>query len=144
MIARQRAIARRRRPGRASAKRRKAGGPRVKGRPAVSVTAWRAIVADLIARCGSLCELPWCRHLAALEPHHVTPTSLGGADHVDNVLMVCHACHRRFDEAFCRGKHVAEGLGGERFRVALEYRVNKRSPRLGGIEDVYERPSGTF
>jgi hypothetical protein len=136
---------RRRRVGAASAARRKAGGPRVKGRPAVSVTAWRAIVADLIQRCGSRCEVPWCRHPAALEPHHVRPCSLGGADHVDNVLMVCRACHRRFDAAFRVGKHVAEALGGESFRVALEWRATKWGVLLpGSMQEVYTRPDGTF
>lgn len=147
MISRPRARARRRsrRPGEAAAERRKAGLPRVKGRPSVSVPAWRAIVADLTVRCGSVCEVPWCRHLAAVEPHHVVPCSLGGADAAANVLMVCASCHRRFDAAFIKGKHVAEPLGGERFRVALEFRADKRGPLLAGsMQEVYERPDGAF
>lgn len=123
----------------------KAVGPRVKGRPAVSVTAWRAIVADLIQRCGSRCEVPWCRHLAALQPHHVIPCSLGGSDDVDNVLMVCDSCHRRFDFAFIKGKHVAETVGNEKYRIALEYRDDKRGPLLAGsLQELYERPDGAF
>ncbi|HYE89515.1 MAG TPA: HNH endonuclease [Terriglobales bacterium] len=123
-----------------------ADAPRVKGRPAVSLPAWRAIVADLLQRCGSRCEV--CFKLAALEPHHVVPCSLGGADHVDNVLMVCGGpagCHRRFDAPFRIGKLCAVPLGRERFRITLEYRADKRGPLLKGSTDVvYTRPDGAF
>lgn len=126
---------------RAAAARRRAGGPRVKGRPALSVAAWKALVLDLTTRCRSLCEVPWCRRLAALDPHHVQPTSRGGPDHVDNVLLVCRSCHRRFDAAFAIGRHVAEPLGRERFRIALEWRTDKRAPLLpGSLQEVYDRP----
>lgn len=131
--------------GAAARRRREAGGVRVKGRPSVSVAAWRAIVADLIARCGSRCEVPWCRHLAALQPHHVVPCSLGGADAAANVLMVCDTCHKRFDAAFRIGRHVAEPLGDEKYRIALEYRRDKRSPLLAGsLQEYYARPDGAF
>ena len=115
--------------------------PRVKGRAAVSLPAWRAIVAHLTRRCGSRCEVPWCRSLAALQPHHVKPCSLGGSDELANILMVCTSCHRRFDAAFTIGRHVAEPLGHERFRIALEWRTAKRAPLLpGSLQEVYDRP----
>lgn len=144
--ARQRApLARTGRVGRASAARRKAGGPRVKGRAAVSVAAWRAIVLDLTTRCRSICEVPWCRQLAALQPHHVKPCSLGGADDACNILMVCDTCHKRFDYAFVQGKHTAEALGGERYTISLEYRKSKRMPLcIGSLHEFYMRPDGTF
>lgn len=122
----------------------RAGAPRVKGRPSVSASAWRAIVADLIAQCRSRCEIPWCRNLAALQPHHVKPCSLGGEDSPDNTLMVCDACHKRFDWPFSKGRHVAEALGGESYEIALEYRLTKRAPLLHGVREFYERPDGMF
>ena len=128
----------------------KADEPRVKGRPAVSVAVWRTLGAELRERCGWRCEVPWCRLSAAqagrLDPHHVLPASLGGSDHVDNVLLVCPACHARFDAPFLAGKYVAEVLGGERFRIALEFRDDKRAPlikrlSLGPVD--YTRPERT-
>lgn len=123
----------------------KAAQPRVKGRPSVSVVAWRAIVLDLTTRCHSTCEVPWCRHVAAVEAHHVQPTSLGGSDSPENILMVCRTCHARFDAPFIKGKHVAEGLGRERFRVALEFRESKRGRLLAGsMQEFVTRPDGLF
>ena len=113
----------------------------MKGRPALSVVAWKALVLDLTTRCRSICEIPWCRRLAALQPHHVTPCSLGGEDSASNTLMVCASCHRRFDAAFHVGRHVAAALGGERYQIALEYRADKWSSLLAGsLREFYERP----
>jgi hypothetical protein len=120
----------------------KAGAPRVKGRPAISAPAWKALVADLIQRCGSRCES--CGFLAALQPHHVKPCSLGGSDDAENILCLCDTCHKRVDWAYSKGKLVCDALGNEKFRIALEFRESKRHPVTNGSIQFYERPSGTF
>lgn len=134
--------------GMAAAARRKAGGQRAVGRASVSVAAWRAIVLELTARCGGRCEIPWCRLVGAfLDPHHVIPASLGGEDAACNVLMICRACHERFDAAFHIGKHVAHRLSenAEEWEISLQYRADKWSPLLAGsLQEFYQRPDGTF
>jgi len=78
--------------GRAAAKRRAAGGPRVTGRPALSVKGWRALLGLILVRARGRCE--WCgTRLGILDPEHATPTGRGGADSWDNVSIICRPCH---------------------------------------------------
>ena len=126
----------------------------MKGRPALSVAAWKARVAERRVRCGGRCEVPWCRVVAAhlgrrLDPHHVIPTALGGPDAAWNILMVGggpDGCHDRFDVPYKIGKLSASSVApsAERWEISLQYRVGKRGPLLAGaIREFYERPSAT-
>jgi hypothetical protein len=79
--------------GRASAQRRAEGGPRVKGRWALSVRGHQRLVAMLLVRALGRCE--WCgTRDAVLDPEHAHPTGRGGADGWDNEWIACrYTCH---------------------------------------------------
>jgi len=42
------------------------------------------------------------------EPHHVVLRSLGGEDHIDNLLLLCLNCHRLFHDG---DRYVARWIG---------------------------------
>lgn len=141
---------------RMTTRRPKADEPRVKGRPALTIAGWKALVEDLKARAGHCCEIPWCRRQVSgwrlrLDPHHVIPTSLGGPDAAWNVLIVCaggnDTCHERFDVSYAVGKHLAFPVipPSEKWEISLQYRVDKWSPLLpGSLREFYERPDEAF
>lgn len=79
--------------GLAAAKRRAAGGPRVKGRPALSVEGWKRLKKMLLVRAHQRCE--FCGAVRMLDPEHAKPTGQGGADSWANVWIACWLCHNR-------------------------------------------------
>lgn len=98
----------------------RAGGPTSVHRPALNRIAWRALVAACTQRDRGRCrnlECPDPRR--PLDPHHVVKRSLGGADSMDNVVMLCRACHDRTDAPYSLGKLVVRSLGDGRFCMAL-------------------------
>ena len=49
-------------------------------------------------RAGSRCEIPGCKDMVdfkVLDVHHITRLGDGGADHTDNTVALCPACHAR-------------------------------------------------
>ena len=96
--------------GRKAQARRAAGGPRVVGRPSVSVEEWAALKTQLIARARGVCEMPCCIS-AADDPHHVVPCSAGGADALENLVAICRAHHARADWPIANGRLVIEAAG---------------------------------
>lgn len=74
-----------------------AGKPRVKGRHALPVAEWRALVERLMVLAGFRCEVPWCRRSGVLDPHHIVKASHGGPDAESNVVIVCRNCHQATD-----------------------------------------------
>lgn len=125
------------RVGAAARKRVQAGGPRVKGRHALPLKEWRALVADLTARASGRCENPWHFTLGGqsrgvLDPQHVPKASQPGArDDADHVMIVCRfPCHNLMDNVADDKKITVEPLGEESFRVTLP----------DGRDYVYRRP----
>ena len=72
---------------------------RAVGRPSLPRAQYRKLVDWIKARCGRCCEAPWCRRKSGiLDPAHVQARSAGGADSVDNVVMLCRfPCHDAHD-----------------------------------------------
>jgi 5-methylcytosine-specific restriction endonuclease McrA len=44
------------------------------------------------------CETPGCGHIRFLEVHHIQPRAAGGANRIDNLKVLCSACHRLHHE----------------------------------------------
>ena len=102
-----------RRVGARSRQRVKAGGALALGRDAATLVAWRELRERLCRRAGWRCEV--CRRPHALEPHHVTKRSQGGADTDDNVIALCSGCHVQTDRQYRLGRLVIVPRGGGRF-----------------------------
>jgi 5-methylcytosine-specific restriction endonuclease McrA len=91
--------------GQAARRRRAAGGPRVKGRPALSREAWAARQAEVFAREGYQCRVPWCR-ASAVDVHHVVKRSQAGTDDAANLIALCRRCHDQADAPYRAGRLV--------------------------------------
>lgn len=52
---------------------------------------------------GKPCQYPdgFKRRSRELHVHHIIPRSEGGTDGDDNLITVCHICHRRMGESHC-------------------------------------------
>ena len=116
-----------RRLGQAARERVKAGGPIAKGRPALGLEAYRALVAHVMERANHRCER--CGRASALDPHHAVFRSRGGADDAATVVAVCRwVCHRLVDQPYRRGRLRVSPLGGGRFCFKLVQAPNKWMP----------------
>src|SRR3990167_4497414 len=120
--------------GRRAQTRRDAGGPRVIGRPSVSVKEWDALKARLRARSGGRCEVPCCIEPAS-DPHHVVACSAGGADAIENLVAICRREHERVSRPWKNGRLVIQasgnhlGIYGFRFRVVWPERADPLGDR---------------
>lgn len=120
------------RPGRAAAKRRRDGGARAVGREALSTRDYSLLVAEVHARDDWRCL--FCRahntkhDATVLEAHHVVKRSQGGADHPDNLVSLCAACHRWTDAPFADGRLIVEALGQGRFECYVVKKADKWAP----------------
>lgn len=125
-------LRRRRRVGARARARIRAGGPSSIHRPALPRAAYRALVAHCLAREGGRCW--WCRSLACwpLDPAHVIARSQGGADSVDNVVILGRPCHRRQEAPYATGRLVIRSLGSERFVGELVVAKDKWEARARG------------
>ena len=93
--------------GRRAQARRDAGGPRVVGRPSVSVKEWAALKMRLAARSQGRCEVPCCIDPAS-DPHHVVACSAGGGDAMENLVAICRTCHERVTGPVTDGRIVIQ------------------------------------
>jgi len=113
--------------------RQRAGGPRALGRPAASLTEWKAIRAQVLARAGWRCQA--CGVRRRLDVHHVVKRSQGGSDFdLDQLVALCRWCHDQTDAPYERGRLVVTILGDGRFRfetVTRAGRENNSGLRLG-------------
>jgi 5-methylcytosine-specific restriction endonuclease McrA len=39
-----------------------------------------------------------CNSIEGLQPAHYIPRSLGGTEHIDNLMLLCNECHRRQED----------------------------------------------
>jgi len=53
------------------------------------------------------CEARGCSHTAFLEIHHRRPVASGGRDDLEDLIVLCSACHRRLHEADARARDIA-------------------------------------
>lgn len=121
----------RRRLGQRAAERRRAGGPRVVGRSALSVAGWTAVKYRVWLRAEGRCEVVLeglrCPQ-EANDPEHVLACSAGGEDDPNNTLAVCRPHHRQTEAAFCRGRLVVTPLGQGRFACRVVVKADKWTP----------------
>lgn len=110
--------------GRAAARRRAVGGPRVKGRASLSVDGWNVLKRRVFTRDGGACRVPGCRR-AIDDPHHVVKCSAGGADDENLVVSLCRAHHRECDAPWRIGRLVVGPLGEGQFQFARVWKVDK-------------------
>lgn len=66
---------------------------------------WRRLA---LQRARFRCEAAGCRHTQFLEVHHRVPRERGGADGLDNLVVLCSRCHRALHE------HEAEAAAATR------------------------------
>lgn len=119
-----------RRSGRLRAKRLKPG---VTGRAALDRSAYRALLRDLARRAAARCEVPWCRTVWRLDPHHIVKRSQGGADALENLTLICRTHHDQTDAAYTDGRLVVTmTAAGPQFQVVT------RPRHLGVIDAVPE------
>ena len=89
---------------RAARRRVRAGGPLTRTRPALSLQHWHALVIGLRELVGGRCEV--CRTRPGTDPHHVRKRSQGGEDSLENIVLVCRACHDRTDAPYAVSRLV--------------------------------------
>lgn len=58
----------------------------------LSAKEWRRLKKDVTERDGKCCRN--CRRERGLDLHHVIFRSLGGRDVIENLILLCHHCHR--------------------------------------------------
>ena len=118
-----------RRLGQAARERVRAGGPISKGRPALSLAAYRALVARVMGRANHRCEC--CGHARSgrPDPHHVIPRAGGGEDSEANVVALCRACHERVTIPYRRGRLLIAPLGGGAFCYRIVVAEHKWAPQ---------------
>ena len=114
---------------RRSIARRKAGGPQHQGRPSLPLVRYRSLVIWMATiRAQNRCE--YCGRLGAIEAHHVSKRSAGGADAETNLIMLCRRHHEQTDQPYAKGRLVVEPVdesgarclpnrGDGRFRCAI-------------------------
>lgn len=72
-------------------------------------------VKALLLRDHSSCQAPGCGRRGFLHAHHVTHWAHGGPTDLDNLLLLCSACHT----AVHQGKIAVTALGKQRFEFRL-------------------------
>lgn len=48
----------------------------------------------IVSRDGGKCK--WCESTVNLEVHHILPKSQGGTDAANNLVTLCHKCHKQW------------------------------------------------
>ena len=120
--------------GRRAQARREAGGPRVVGRPSVSLGEWEALKVRLATRSDGRCEVPGCIEPAS-DPHHVVACSAGGADAMENLVAISRNCHGRVTGPVAHGRLIIQasgnhlGIYGFRFRLVWPERADPLGDR---------------
>ncbi len=124
--------------GLAAGRRIRAGGPRARGREAVSVEAWAAIRRRVLARAGGRCQA--CAARRRLDVHHVVKRSQGGSDFdLDRLVALCRPCHDRTDHPYRAGRLVITPGGRGTFVFERVWRASKWDT----VGDIRERcPQG--
>lgn len=95
----------------------------------------RAVGRAVRERSGGLCEA--CRQPSGLHPsygsdlrfHHVVPASRGGPETIENLRLLCGACHCAADEALgVRGRPKGDGAKppGEKF-IGVGFRLRPKT-----------------
>lgn len=65
----------------------------------------------VLARDGHRCAARGCGSTHHLEIHHRVPVSRGGTNHPENLVVLCHACHRSLHEIARRRGRSSRGNG---------------------------------
>lgn len=115
--------------------RRREGGPRAKGRAALSVDGYATLKRLLWARAEGRCE--YCGITAdesILDPEHALPSGRGGADAWMNISVLCRRHHRMKESDFAHGRLLIEPLGDGRFRFRLVRADSKTAFAQGRFE----------
>ena len=103
-------------------RRRRAGGPRARGRQAASWLEWAAIREQVLARAGWRCQA--CGVRRRLDVHHVLKRSQGGSDFdLDLLVALCRWCHDQTDAPYERGRLVVTALGAGQFAFEVIQRM---------------------
>ena len=99
--------------------RRAAGGPAVKGRPALSVSGYAALRTMLFVRANNRCEC--CSARLRLQIEHAVPRSAGGADSWANCWVTCERCHRMKEAPYsaATGRLLVAPQGDGRFKFRI-------------------------
>lgn len=114
--------------GQAARERVRAGGPISKGRPALPLQEYRALVARVMQRAHRRCE--FCgRAFGALDPHHAVARARGGEDSEANLVVLCRAHHDRVTVAYRRGRLLIAPLGRGAFCYRLVCGAHKWAPK---------------
>jgi hypothetical protein len=58
------------------------------------------------------CEAQGCRNMHFLEVHHRRPLAAGGADTLENLVVLCSRCHRALHEGEARLRQELLAIGG--------------------------------
>lgn len=120
-------LRRRARVGAAARRRIRAGGVLATGRPAETLAGWRAVKAAVWARAGGRCEYHQTHR--GTEYHHVVARSHGGADSVENVVLLCRTAHAQVSAPYANGRLVVVPLGAGRFRFTVLVAADKWAAR---------------
>jgi HNH endonuclease len=116
---------RRRTPiGQRARRQKRAGAPRALGRPAASVTEWKAIRQHVLTRAGWRCQA--CGIRRRLDVHHVVKRAQGGSDFdLDQLVALCRWCHDQTDAPYERGRLVVTALGTGQFAFEVVQRADR-------------------
>lgn len=73
--------------------------------------AWTATRQQVIRRDHGQCQ--HCTHpTPGVEVDHITPIEDGGTDRLDNLQLLCHACHKAKTREETRRRTARQGVGG--------------------------------
>ena len=105
------------------------------GRPAASVTEWKAIRQHVLTRAGWHCQA--CGIRRRLDVHHVVKRAQGGSDFdLDQLVALCRWCHDQTDAPYLRGRLVVVALGDGQFRFDV---IRRNSERECPSHDPHDR-----
>ena len=105
------------------------------GRPAASVTEWKAIRQHVLTRAGWRCQA--CGIRRRLDVHHVVKRAQGGSDFdLDQLVALCRWCHDQTDAPYLRGRLVVTALGDGQFRFEV---IRRNSERECPSQDPHAR-----
>ena len=109
------------------------------GRPAASVTQWKAIRQHVLTRAGWRCQA--CGIRRRLDVHHLIKRAQGGSDFdLDQLVALCRWCHDQTDAPYLRGRLVVTALGDGQFHFDVIRRKSEREcpspdPHAGEADD---------
>jgi len=94
------------------------------GRPAASVTEWKAIRQQVLALAGWRCQA--CGVRRRLDVHHVVKRSHGGSDFdLDQLVALCRWCHDQTDAPYEHGRLVVSAVGAGQFAFEVVRRTRE-------------------